>query len=62
MDQIEEEQDNNFKISSQKRALEADLAELKANYEIAESNVKNVCIFFKRHLHIITRNKKSLLF
>ena len=42
MEQIDEEQDNNFKISSQKRALEAELSEVKGNLEILDSNLKKV--------------------
>ena len=42
MDQIDEEQDNNFKISAQKRALEAELSDLKSNIELLESSMKTV--------------------
>ena len=52
MDQIDEEQDNNFKISAQKRALEAELSDVKASIELLESSIKSVsvkttfCVFF----------------
>ena len=42
MDQMEEEQDNNFKISAQKRALEAEVSEIKANTEMLTSSLKSV--------------------
>jgi prefoldin subunit 5 len=42
MDQIDEEQDNNFKISAQKRALEAELSDVKSNIELLESSIKSV--------------------
>ena len=42
LEQIDEEQDNNFKISAQKRALDAELSEIKGNMDILESNVKSV--------------------
>ena len=42
MDQIDEEQDNNFKISAQKRALDAELSEIKGKVELLESSVKSV--------------------
>ena len=45
MDQIEEEQDNNFKISSQKRALEAEISDIKANTEMLNSSLKSVRSF-----------------
>jgi len=42
MEQIDEEQDNNFKISAQKRALDAELSEIKSKIEILDSSVKMV--------------------
>ena len=45
MDQMEEEQDNNFKISAQKRALEAEVSEIKANTEMLTSSLKSVRVF-----------------
>ena len=44
MDQIDEEQDNNFKISAQKRALEAELSDVKASIELLESSIKSVSV------------------
>ena len=44
MDQIEEEQDNNFKISAQKRALEAEFQENKGRLENMEQSMKSVSL------------------
>ena len=48
MDQIDEEQDNNFKISAQKRALEAELSDVKSNIELLESSIKTVSVCKRR--------------
>lgn len=59
MDQIDEEQDNNFKISAQKRALDAELSDVKASIELLEASLKTVRKLFLNKQFILFRELSS---